>query len=109
MSTKKLASGLDQNLAAALAYAGIWITGLIFFMLEKNNQFVRFHSLQSIVFFGALTIVSLIPIVGWILSPILWLFGFVVWLICMVKAYQGEEFLLPVIGPLVKKKLKTMV
>jgi uncharacterized membrane protein len=109
MSTKKLASGLDQNLAAALSYAGVWITGLVFFLLEKDNQFVRFHALQSIVFFGTLTILSLIPVVGWLLSPILWIFGFVVWLICLVKAYQGEEFLIPLIGPFVKKKLKTMV
>jgi uncharacterized membrane protein len=102
-SSHKLASGLDRNVAAALSYAGIWITGLIFFLLEKDDKFVRFHALQSLIFFGGLTIITMVPFLGWI--PIWWIVGFIVWLICIVKAYQGEEFLLPFVGPFAKKKV----
>lgn len=102
-SSQKISCGLNRNLAAALCYAGIWVTGLIFFLLEKNDKFVRFHALQSLIFFGGLTIITMVPFLGWI--PIWWILGFIVWLICIVKAYQGEEFLLPFVGSFAKKKL----
>ena len=107
-TSKKLSSGLDRNLAAALCYAGAWVTGIIFILLEKEDKFVRFHALQSILVFGAFTILMMVPVVGWILSPFLWILSFVVWLICIVKAYQGEEFLLPFVGQFAKSKLTEM-
>lgn len=103
MTKKKLASGLDQNLAAALAYVGIWITGLIFFLLEKDNQYVRFHALQSLITFGVLSLITFIPFIGWVLSPLVWIIGFILWLICIVKAYQGQEFMVPFVGQYAKK------
>lgn len=108
MPNKKIACGLDRNTAAALSYLGAWITGLIFFLLEKKDKFVRFHALQSTFTFGGLTILMMIPVVGWALSPLIWILGFILWLICIVKAYQGEEFLVPFVGQFVKKKLKQM-
>ena len=105
MPSKKLACGLTPNLAAALSYVGIWITGLIFFLIEKDN-FVRFHALQSTLTFGILSGMIMVPFIGWVLAPIIWIIGFIIWLICIVKAYQGEEFLLPFVGNLAQKILK---
>lgn len=107
-SSKKLSSGLDRNLAAALCYIGFWISGLIFFLLEKEDKLVRFHALQSMIVFGGITILMMVPVVGWVLSPLLWVLSFILWLICIVKAYQGEEFSLPFVGQFAKKKLAEM-
>jgi len=105
MNKQKSASGLDQNLAAALSYVGVWITGLIFFLLEKDNQYVRFHSLQSLITFGVLSLITFIPFIGWVLSPLIWIIGFILWLVCIAKAYKGEEFMVPFVGQYVKKTI----
>ncbi len=59
METKKTALGLSENIEGALAYLAGWITGLVFWFLEPENKFVRFHAMQSIVVFGALTVVEI--------------------------------------------------
>jgi len=105
---KKTSSGLPRNMAAALCYVGVWVTGLIFLLLEKEDKFVRFHAMQSLATFGALTILAMVPIVGWFLSPFVMLAGFVLWLVCIFKAYQGEEFKLPIVGDFAKKQLEKM-
>ncbi len=97
-------TGLPKNTAAALAYVLGWVTGLIFLFIEKDS-FVRFHAAQSIVVFGALTVIAFIPVIGWIISPLLWIVGFVLWLFLIYKAYQGEEIKLPWVGNLAKKLL----
>ena len=103
----KTSTGLDQNVAGLLCYLAGWITGLIFFLLEKENKFVRFHAMQSIITFGGLTALFMfagfIPILGWMLFPILGLVQLVLWILLMVKAYQGEKFKLPIIGDLAEK------
>ena len=97
------ASGLDANLAAALAYAVGWVSGLAFLFFEEENKFVRFHALQSVIVFGGLSLAWMvalsIPILGWIVAflvipPV----SAVLWLILMYKAYQGERYKLPGIG-----------
>jgi uncharacterized membrane protein len=105
---KMAAFGLPQNTAAALSYAVWWVSGLVFILVEKNNQFVRFHAMQSIMFFGALTILSFVPVLGWLLSPLLMILGFIVWLVAIYKSYNGETFELPVIGKFAKKQLAKM-
>jgi uncharacterized membrane protein len=104
--TKKSTFGLDKNVALAATYAGLWVTGLIFFLVEKEDKDIRFSAMQSIIFFGALTLVSMIPFVGWILSPFLFLIGFVAWVILLVKSAQGEVFKLPLIGEYAEKYSK---
>lgn len=99
MAQAKSGTGLPSNTAAALSYVLGWLTGIVFLLIEKDDKFVRFHALQSIVTFGLLTVLSLVPVVGWVLSPFLMIVGFVLWLVLIFKAYQGEKFLLPVIGP----------
>ena len=101
---KKMAkTGLPKNTAAALSYALGWLSGIVFLLIEKDS-FVRFHAAQSVVTFGILTIIVLIPFL-WFFVPIAWIFGFVLWLVLIYKAYQGEEFKLPWVGDLAKKLL----
>ena len=95
-------TGLEPNVAGLLCYLGAWITGIIFLVIEQKNKFVRFHALQSIVTFGALTIASAmlswIPFFGAFISAIIGILAFGLWILLMVKAYQGELYKLPVAG-----------
>ncbi|PIU02301.1 hypothetical protein COT66_00925 [Candidatus Shapirobacteria bacterium CG09_land_8_20_14_0_10_49_15] len=102
--TKIPGTGLPKNTAAALAYGLGWLTGIIMLLVEKD-PFVRFHAMQSIITFGLLTLISLVPVVGWALSPMVMIVGFVLWLVLIFKAYQGEKFKLPVIGNFAEKQL----
>jgi uncharacterized membrane protein len=95
-------TGLDPNLAGLLCYLLAFVTGIVFLIIEKENRFVRFHAYQSLAVFGALTILSLIagliPVIG---TPISFLVGpvwLILWILLMVKAYQGERYKLPVAG-----------
>jgi uncharacterized membrane protein len=100
-------TGLSPNVAGLLCYVAAWITGIIFFVLEQKNKFVRFHAAQSIVAFGTITvagiILGLIPVVGGAFSSIIWIIGFIVWIIMMVKAYNGEWYKLPWAGDVAEK------
>src|SRR6185503_18166515 len=131
-STGKAAgTGLDANVAAAISY--IFIVGLIFFFLEKENKFVRFHAMQSILF-GALYSVTMIGLIlvgvvftfvgaavaatagdvaGSLFGIIISLFWLLIWLVPVallvgliltaVKAYQGKVAKLPIIGNIAEK------
>jgi uncharacterized membrane protein len=102
-------AGLADNVAGALAYVTI-IPAIIFLVLEPFNKrrFVRFHAFQCLFFAVAwtvlwilLSIVAHIPLLGWLtvlVWPLVSLLGFIVWLVLVLKAYQGQEFKLPVIG-----------
>ena len=102
---KKGGLGLPSNTASALAYVLWWVSGIIFLLLEKDDKFVRFHAMQSIITFGMITLLSFIPVIGWMLSPVLMIIGFVLWLVLIFKAYQGEKFKLPVIGDFAEKQM----
>ncbi len=105
----KTSTGMNQNVAGLLCYLAGWITGLIFFLIEKENRFVRFHAMQSIITFGSLTVLFMvlgfIPIVGWMLMPILAILQLILWIVLMVKAYQGQLFKLPMIGDMAEKNI----
>lgn len=106
----KTSNGLDENLAGLLCYLFGFITGIIFLLIEKDNRFVRFHALQSIFTFAALFVVSMvinvIPLLGLLVSILLMPVSLILWIVLMVKAYQGKWFKLPVIGDLAEKQLK---
>ena len=104
---EKTGTGLPKNTAAALAYVLGWLTGIVFLIIEKDS-FVRFHAMQSVVTFGALTILTLLPVIGGVLSPLVIILGFILWLLLIYKAYQGEEFKLPWLGDWAKKLLGKM-
>jgi uncharacterized membrane protein len=97
------AGGLADNVAGALAYMTI-IPAIVFLVLEpfNKNKFVRFHAFQCIFFVIAWTVVwfalVFVPFLGWSMLLLWRLVGFVIWLILVLKAYQGQMFKLPVIG-----------
>lgn len=100
--------GLPKNTAAALCYALGWVTGLVFLLSERKDQTIRFHAMQSLITFGVLNALMIVPFIGWVLSPLVMLLAFVLWLVLIVKAYQGEEFSLPVVGDFARKQLARM-
>ena len=122
----KSSTGLDENIAALLSYVFGWVSGLIFFLIEKDSRLVRFHAMQSLLFnvlvavvaialwivlfvvflvvsqvSGALaTILSLISVLVWLVFGVAILAG---WVLCLVKAFGGQYFKLPVIGNFAEK------
>ena len=106
----KTGMGLEPNVAGLLCYVVGWVTGIIFLILEKENQFVRFHAVQSIVVFGAYTVaaivLSFIPIIGWVIGWLLGIGALILWIILMLKAYQGQKYKLPWAGNFAEKQLK---
>jgi uncharacterized membrane protein len=106
----KTSTGLDSNVAAALAYGLGWITGIIFLVAEPNDRFVRFHALQSIIAFGTLSAITIllqaIPILGMLIAVFLVIpLSAILWLLLMFKAYQGERFKLPIAGDMAEQRL----
>jgi uncharacterized membrane protein len=108
-AAEKQGSGLAPNLAGALAYFLGPITGILFLLIEKNNKFVRFHAMQSTITFGGLFVVQLvlgvIPILGWMVGSLLSVAALIAWLFLMYKAFNNEEYELPVIGDIARKQL----
>ena len=106
----KSGSGLPQNTAGALSYVLGLITGIVFLTLEPGNAYVKFHATQSIAlsiaWLGGWIILTIIPVIGWILLPFWGLLMFVFWLVAIVKAWQGEKFEIPIISGLVKGWMK---
>lgn len=96
-------SGLSDNAAGAIAYITI-IPAIVFLIVEpySRNRYVRFHAWQSIFLsiaaFAIDTVLSFIPIVGWIILPVAMLGFLVVWVMALMKALKGERWKLPVIG-----------
>ena len=123
---RKSSTGLDENIAALLSYVFGWVSGLIFFLIEKDSRLVRFHAMQSLLFnvlFGVIaivlwifmaillvistqisgvvsTLISLIATLIWIALVIGVLVG---WILCLIKAFQGQYFKLPIIGNFAEK------
>jgi uncharacterized membrane protein len=107
---EKSSTGLDANLAAALSYLAWFVTGIIFLVIEKDSRFVKFHAMQSTLFFLPIAVVQMvlwsIPLLGWLLGFFLWVASLVAWLILMFKAFQGERFKLPVVGDLAEQQVR---
>jgi len=118
----KTSMNLEENIAGLICYLGAWVTGIIFIALEKDNKTVRFHAWQSFLTFLPLMILSWI--IGWIGAPklswrygfdpgiealvwfswVLWLLTLILWIILMLKAYQGQKFKLPVVSDIAEKQ-----
>ncbi len=110
---------LPETLAGALAY--FLIPAIVFLLVEpyNKNRFVRFHSFQCIglslagVVIGALlriagVVLYFIPVVGhlliWLLSMVVSLAFFMIWIVLVVKALQGEMFKLPLVGAFAERQ-----
>jgi len=120
---------LEENIASVLCYVLVWVTGIVFYLVEKKNKTVRFHALQSFLTFLPLSILGWL--FGWIGSPsitygtyygyavptgynpgipaliwlswAIWAITAILWIIFVIKAYQGEKFKLPIIGDIAEK------
>jgi uncharacterized membrane protein len=106
---------ISENAAGALCYVLGWLTGLIFYFIDKR-PFVRFHAKQSMVVFGGIHILIYAPEVffglswlrsgyvgfsfGYGLFRLIHLFAFILWILLMIKAYQGHRFRVPVAADL---------
>lgn len=105
-------TGLSDNAAGGLAYV-TFIPAIIFLVVAPYNQSanVRFHSWQSIFLTGLAVVVwvvnmilAFIPIIGWLIMLVLGLGLLVLWILCVVKAFGGGRFMIPVIGALAAKQ-----
>jgi uncharacterized membrane protein len=115
-------TGLPSNIAAALACIPL-IGGIVFFILEKHDSFVRFYSMQSIILGGAWLLFSIaesivglifrsIPVIAGVLD---FFWGIIVamvniafvvlWIIATVKAFTGARWEIPYIGPMARKQV----
>jgi uncharacterized membrane protein len=110
LHTEKTSTGLDANLAAALSYLVGFVTGILFLVVEKENKFVRFHALQSTLVFAGIVavdiVLQLVPILGALVVIIVVIpASAILWLLLMYKAYQGEEFKLPLVGQMAADRI----
>jgi uncharacterized membrane protein len=115
------AAGMSENVAGLLCYIFGFITGIIFLALAPYNQnkFVRFHAFQSIflsvAWIGVIIAERIVSMV--LLSISLALFGLMavvwmlvalgflaLWIVLLMKAYNGQRWKLPIIGDLAEKQ-----
>ena len=113
-------TGMSPNVAGLLCYVATWVTGIVFVVLEKKSKFVKFHAWQSIITFGALTVVLIISsilhgIAVATLSLGLWHFANALsvivgilmtgmWIALMLLAYQGKMWKVPGAGNWAEKQ-----
>ena len=126
MAEKNTSLNMEENVASALSYVLTWLTGIIFFVLEKKNKTVRFHAMQSILTFLPLSILGWL--LGWLGAPsvnltgyygysynpgipaliylswIIWVVTVILWILLIFKAYSGEMFKLPIVGDIAEKQ-----
>lgn len=102
------ALGLEANVAGFLTYVLGFLSGLFFFLIEKDNKFVRFHAIQSMIIFGAIYLLHIVirfvfcgPSMAILLktfTALLNIASLIIWIILLIKSYEGEKFKLPKIG-----------
>ncbi|MBD3221394.1 hypothetical protein GF314_09135 [bacterium] len=106
-------TGLPENVAGALCYALGFLSGLIFLIFERRSLFVRFHAMQSLMAFGIIALagiaVQILPGIGAALSFVLNVFALALWIVCMVQAWQGRRWKLPLVGEEAEKQANRMV
>jgi uncharacterized membrane protein len=112
-------TGLTPNLAATLAAFFLLVGGIVFLILEKKNQYVRFYAMQSVFLGGVVVALSIgmsivmillsgIPLIGtviWLAMVVVRLAVFVGWVVLIVKAYSGKEWEIPYLGKLAREQL----
>jgi uncharacterized membrane protein len=126
VQTTKSSTGLDENIAATLSYVLNWVSGLVFFLIEKDSRMVRFHGMQSILLTVVAAVIFIVLWIVWIVIAVIttqlpgligtlfnliivlvwivfWLAIVIAWVMCLIKAYQSQYFKLPVIGNLAEK------
>jgi uncharacterized membrane protein len=118
--TETSVGGLDENIVGALAYLFAPLLAIVFYFIEEDNEFVRFHAVQSIIIFGGIFALSIgmtvfglvldaVPLLGLLFALVAGLFwllmapiGFVLWIVLTYKAYKGDTDGLPITGNMAK-------
>jgi len=99
---ERTSMGMKSRTAGLLCYLFGWVGGLVFLLLERDNRFVRFHAIQSILFFGAISILEWVfnyfPFALFGLGGVVGLIGFIGWIVLMVAAHRGRYYKLPLFG-----------
>ena len=115
---KKSSTGMEAKVAVLIAYLFGWISGLIIWLMEKDNKFVKWNALQSLIL-GIIevacvlvisVILGLIPFIGWFLfswlgyvaASVCWVLG----IVAIIKGFQGKTFRIPVVAKLTDKYFK---
>jgi uncharacterized membrane protein len=111
-------TGLDPNFAAALAYLAGPFSGVLILLVERRSGYVRFHAWQAIVGLGGLGALAVLVLVLSFLTLLLSPFVFTVlyrlseiiaivwvvaWIVCLVKAFTGHAWKMPVAGRYAKR------
>jgi uncharacterized membrane protein len=102
------AAGLQDNVAGLLCY--LLIPAIIFLVMEpyNRNRFIRFHAFQAIFLEIGWIIINavlgMLAFIGIFILPILWLGFTILWIVCMIKAFQNQMFKLPLIGDIAEKQ-----
>jgi uncharacterized membrane protein len=113
-------TGLSANVAGLLCYVLMWVTGIIFVVLEKKSTFVKFHAWQSIMTFGVLTAVQIVlsilgaiatvtfapglGVFAWVLTVIVGVIMFILWIILIIEAGTGKMWKVPGAGDWAEKQ-----
>ncbi|HYY14355.1 MAG TPA: hypothetical protein VE758_08000 [Chthoniobacterales bacterium] len=121
-NTRSTTTGLPSNIAAALACIPL-VGGIIFYVLEKRDGFVRFYAMQSIIFgaawilfdivskilfaiFGSIPAIGSLLVFFWaIIQALVHIAFLVIWIIAMVKAFTNVRWEIPYVGPVARKQV----
>jgi uncharacterized membrane protein len=121
MTDPASSTGLSSRTAAALAYGGWWVTGLIIWYVERRDRFARFHAAQATVVFGAIALLiglfallaaaslSFMPSAFSVLVGVMifaWVLGVALWMVSLWKAAHGEEWRIPGAAALADRMMK---
>jgi uncharacterized membrane protein len=117
-ANKKSSTGMDPKIAVLLSYLFSWLGGLIFFIMEKENKFVKWNALQALILgiieVACIVVISLIlgwiPFIGWfffrwfgyVLAGVCWIFG----IIALINGFSGKSFRIPGVCKLADKYFK---
>ena len=110
MSNDQTTTGIEASVAIVLCYAGWWVTGLVFLLVEREHRGIRFHAAQSVVVFGFLSAAMLAlagpSVVALLVSGsafralqafanLIWLGTVIIWVALMVKSFRRETWRVP--------------
>jgi uncharacterized membrane protein len=113
--TDSSSTGLPSRTAAALAYGGWWLTGAVFWFIERRDEYVRFHAAQSLAAFGLVALLiagfGVLAAASLTFQPaaftplmwgagLTWVGGLILWLVAMWKAASGDAWRIPLAGTL---------
>jgi len=114
---KKSSTGMEPKIAVLISHVGFligagWLSGLIIYLLEKENRFVKFHAMQSIVIGVAEVIAYIIAgfltlvVIGAFCFPVIWIAALVIRIIIVMKANNGEYYMFPWFGKMAENWTK---